>query len=719
MNIDRTSFHTLTLIASAIAIALIAGACTRPSHGDGRKVVFECDDYAVYADGVATPDGRFIAAAPEGAPAPERDSSLLAYDSQQPLFDSIFARACRTVGHALNTDGTPSRPVAQTSFDAMAATALTHPRATAARLRHYLRQGVIAQDPSSGGSWPVTTDRVAWIVAAEEVYCATGDRRWLATLDSAAQTTLRLDTLACWNPRYGLMQGSIAASGGDASESCYPAWMEAADRFQSMCTANNALFYRAFIIAEEARSLIGNTATVTRPRHSRMIAEALNERLWMPARNAYSQYLYCSPWPIQSGATDYLGQALCVNFGIADADMARRIVDNAVTAPTGIPRFRPTLAAGGFEPTTQAFWNLAASSARNIDALTAGIGAVALAAATGGADSVATACAALSVVLKVIAGIRLHHDRMTFAPVVPEAFGGDKSIRNLRFRDAIVDINIHGTGDIVAGFTVDGNATPLHQIADTLTGRHTVVITMANNRPARRRLTMAPDVAVAPTPRLRWNAPTEVTLPPLPDGGEYGILINDAFTLAATPGHLTIDDPLPSLADIATIAISDAGTESYTPRPHRIIRPGALTVIPATRFRRGRTRLISDRDTARQFVELSTTNNRHYTGLIDAPHAGRYMLALRYSNGASSDDGGTKCGLRTLSVNGRRVATMVLPQRGTATWPRTGLSNFVEVDLRKGRNTFAIEYLEPVNENMNRRVNTVLLRAIELISMEK
>ena len=39
--------------------------------------------------------------------------------------------------------------------------------------------GQIIQDPGSGGAWPISTDRRIWVVAAYEIYKATGDRLWL------------------------------------------------------------------------------------------------------------------------------------------------------------------------------------------------------------------------------------------------------------------------------------------------------------------------------------------------------------------------------------------------------------------------------------------------------------------------------------------------------------------------------------------------------------
>ena len=39
--------------------------------------------------------------------------------------------------------------------------------------------GQIIQDTGSGGAWPISTDRMVWVLAAWEIYKVTGDRAWL------------------------------------------------------------------------------------------------------------------------------------------------------------------------------------------------------------------------------------------------------------------------------------------------------------------------------------------------------------------------------------------------------------------------------------------------------------------------------------------------------------------------------------------------------------
>ena len=53
-------------------------------------------------------------------------------------------------------------------------------RACMNSLNARVRNGEVEQDTGTGGSWPISSDRVVWGMAAWEVYCLTGDADWLS-----------------------------------------------------------------------------------------------------------------------------------------------------------------------------------------------------------------------------------------------------------------------------------------------------------------------------------------------------------------------------------------------------------------------------------------------------------------------------------------------------------------------------------------------------------
>ena len=76
---------------------------------------------------------------------------------------------------------------------------------------------VIVQDTGTGGSWPVSSDRVVWAMAAWEVYKATGDNEILKESLKAIENTLNADMRVVWNPDFKMMRG----------EQSYLDWREA------------------------------------------------------------------------------------------------------------------------------------------------------------------------------------------------------------------------------------------------------------------------------------------------------------------------------------------------------------------------------------------------------------------------------------------------------------------------------------------------------------
>ncbi|MFS6555600.1 hypothetical protein VPJ68_09015, partial [Parabacteroides distasonis] len=83
------------------------------------------------------------------------------------------------------------------------------------------------------------------------------------------------------------------------------------------------------------------------------------------------------------------------------------------------------------------------------------------------------------------------------------------------------------------------------------------------------------------------------------------------------------------------------------------------------------------------------------------------------ANGNGPINTENKCAIRTLSVDGHRIGTIVMPQRGAGNWNDWGMSNTLQVRLTPGTHTLSLQFL-PENENMNLRVNHALLDRFHL-----
>jgi hypothetical protein len=90
---------------------------------------------------------------------------------------------------------------------------------------------------------------------------------------------------------------------------------------------------------------------------------------------------------------------------------------------------------------------------------------------------------------------------------------------------------------------------------------------------------------------------------------------------------------------------------------------------------------------------------------------GLYSVSLLYANGNGPVNTENKCAVRSLMLDGEKVGTLVLPQRGVANWNDRGLSSAVIIDVPEGDHTLTISF-EAEDENMNLATNHALLDAL-------
>ena len=84
----------------------------------------------------------------------------------------------------------------------------------------------------------------------------------------------------------------------------------------------------------------------------------------------------------------------------------------------------------------------------------------------------------LSTIFRSIAGIRFEEDGMRFKPLIPAEFTRPIRISNYKYRKAILDIVISGTGGTIREMKIDGKIVQEYIIKPTLKGRHEIQITM-------------------------------------------------------------------------------------------------------------------------------------------------------------------------------------------------------------------------------------------------
>lgn len=160
------------------------------------------------------------------------------------------------------------------------------------------------------------------------------------------------------------------------------------------------------------------------------------------------------------------------------------------------------------------------------------------------------------------------------------------------------------------------------------------------------------------------------------------------------------------------IGVSDGGVQSFASEPRsnreRIIVefPQETTVMKSAEVSYQPTGKLEGY-TGKGFVELDR-NAEPVEVTVNVPEDGVYSVSLRYANGNGPVNTENKAGIRTLTIDGAKAGTIVLPHRGRGNWNDWGMTNGIRLNLSKGQHTLGIQYL-PENENMNIDTNHALV----------
>jgi hypothetical protein len=203
----------------------------------------------------------------------------------------------------------------------------------------------IAQDTGSGGSWPVSTDRITWAFAAEEVLKALPPAErasFAATALKALSNTIDNDRLAAFDKSTGLYTGEESFL--DWRDQSYAAWIpeDLASMASSKALSTNVGHYKALTLAAQLAREQGDPARATRyDAWAKDLKRAINVRLWLDDAGMYSSLSAAHFDGAPMHKFDWLGQSLAIVTGVADDKRARRILASYPHGPMGAPVIWP------------------------------------------------------------------------------------------------------------------------------------------------------------------------------------------------------------------------------------------------------------------------------------------------------------------------------------------------------------------------------------------
>ncbi len=188
----------------------------------------------------------------------------------------------------------------------------------------------IVQDTGTGGSYPVSSDRVAWALGAWALFAhlegAERDAFGARALE-ALSNTVEHDRRIVWDARDGLYSGEQSFL--DWREQTYPEWV-AADVVHvgmSKALSTNLLHLRALEITAALAAEAGDAARQARyAGWADALRTAIRERFWLEEEGLFSTYVTTGLDPAPVRRYDLLGSALAIRFDVASPAQAARVL---------------------------------------------------------------------------------------------------------------------------------------------------------------------------------------------------------------------------------------------------------------------------------------------------------------------------------------------------------------------------------------------------------
>ncbi|MDR6093614.1 hypothetical protein QE373_000911 [Stenotrophomonas sp. SORGH_AS321] len=350
---SRSSASMLKMICLTVAIATTLGSAAHAADLEFEGRTARAESVAGGGFVLHTPDRQLrIAAQP------------MRSDTASPMFDALFALAQQEMDQdRVDAIRDPSfdegRPVPcecfktganwpyvwtrDVSFAADLALARLDPKRTRQSLQFKLseaRDGMtpglfVAQDTGSGGSWPISSDRIVWFLAARHLLddSAFADQVW-----QALQGTLAQDRAMVFDAATGLYRGETSFL--DWREQTYPDWTREDVRFigDSFALSTNVLHYQALRLGEQ---LAGQRGDATRAAQYKAWADALGPRIdarfWREDAGQYMSYIGEAAHPVPYAKYDLLATSLGVLAGVLPTDRARRALAAYPASAAGSP----------------------------------------------------------------------------------------------------------------------------------------------------------------------------------------------------------------------------------------------------------------------------------------------------------------------------------------------------------------------------------------------
>lgn len=566
------------------------------------------------------------------------------------------------------------------------------------------------QDTGSGGSWPISTDRVVWALAAWEYYLTTGDKEWLKEAYEGLRYTAEKDIHVAFDDSIGLFKGEACSM--DWRTHTYPNWFSNENIGESFSSGTNALHFFNYSFLEKAgRLLNADSAAVEKwGYYKNRIQNGLNTHCWNKEKGMYTAYLYPAFMNYRaSDRVDIMSNGLCALLGVASASQTDQILERYPMYPYGGAVLYPTIP-DDFAYHNKSIWAvwqtplMFMAGRREHMAVASHLmkslirqGALFLTHKenmtydTGFDENTAlnsdrqlwSVAAYASMVYRMLFGMEYTEEGIRFHPTVPtELIRGPLSLENFRYRDASLTVRVFGTGQKIKSITVNGRPERLDYVLPaSAIGSYTVEIVLANPAVIEKKWTLVQPgpgkdwspvepVIVQDSNQLNWTSkPGEIVWVKGPGIEEK---VNAPFSLNERPaGYYSI------------YSVNTKGFQSDLSKP--VLHSSFKMRVEAED--NGKLKQTATGFSGKGYVEDGTKTASSPSFTFDLPDSGNYAIVLRGSNGHGPHD--VYCYIRSVELDGKDIGTFILESSGN--WNQWTQSNQIRLRaLPKGKHTIKL-----------------------------
>lgn len=373
-------------------------------------------------------------------------------------------------------------------------------------------------------------DKIIWAIGAYNHYLATGDREFLKQAYRCSANTMNQLEQQAFDAKYGLFTGPSVFNDGIAAypEPIYEPGNNSSgvlDHKNSAyikCLSTNCVYYGAYLALVKMAADAGDQRSIAAyQQKAAALKQNILKYLYNKDDNSFS-YLIDQNGHVFK-AQEGLGISFAVIFGVIEGKNADQLISNATVSKYGITSIYPDFPRYSKEkpgrhnnivwPMVNGFFAKAAITAGSNAAFTNelyNLTHLALDEDKGDYDfreiynpytgkpdggwqangdkypeyhwascklQTWSATAYISMVLNGVIGLRLGERSLAFEPYLPDGVNNIR-IKDLPYRNAVLDIAVKGKGSRVTSFLVDGKQQKMHAIPYAMAGRHSVTIEM-------------------------------------------------------------------------------------------------------------------------------------------------------------------------------------------------------------------------------------------------